>query len=133
MRMVSTKTLKNATTGRFRELLDISWMYRERDDCFDEYRPEQIAYIYLVYCPDDFLGEFYPYVGELYDLANELNQKALVRNPNLNVLVEILNMSYLFSGCEYHRKFLNIYLEEMKQLAKPQNTNLILPPQSVRE
>ncbi len=135
MKMVSVKTLKNATSGRIRELLDISWMYRERDDCLDEYHPEQIAYVYLIYCPDEIFSEFYPYVGELYDLANELNSKALARSKNLNVMAEILKKSFLFSGCGYHRKFLNIYLEEMKELAlKAQNPNLTTsPPKKLRE
>ncbi len=133
MRMVSVKTLKNATSGRLWESLDISWMYRERDDCFDEYHPEQIWYIYNVYCPDELLSEFYDYVSELEILANELNKKVLARLPNVKVMAEILPMRFLFSKCEYNRKFLNIYLEEMKLLAKPQNTNLILPLQSVKE
>ena len=127
MRICSVKTLKNATSGRLRELLDISWIYRQRDDCFNQYRPHEIWYIYRVHCPDELLREFYEYGGELDEIANKINQKVLARSSNLNVMVEILHKSILFSKCEYNRQFLNIYLEEMKERAsKTQDTNLTI-------
>ncbi len=129
MRICSVETFKNATSGRARELLDSSWIYKERDDSFNMYNPHEIWYLYCVFCPDELLAELYRYGNELDDLANKINQKVLARSSNLKVMVSITPKFVLFSKCEYNRQFLNIYLEEMKERAlKTENTDLTLPP-----